>query len=159
MKWRRIGFFTHLIFATIGVADIIGAARTAPAIIAASMIATTLRVATPLTLGALCGIYCERAGVVNIAIEGMMLTAAFFGFLAAIYTNAYLTTNLPDLEGARVGISLAAGVLIAIASGGLMGVLHALLSVTYKVDQIISGTIINILAVGITGFLNRSLFF
>jgi ABC-type uncharacterized transport system permease subunit len=123
------------------------------------MIATTLRVATPLTLGALCGIYCERAGVVNIAIEGMMLTAAFFGFLGAIYTNAYLTTNLPDLEGARVGISLAAGVLVAIASGGLMGLLHALLSVTYKVDQIISGTIINILAVGITGFLNRSLFF
>ena len=55
--------------------------------------------------------------------------------------------------------SLVAGVVAAMLTGGLMGLLHAVLSVTYKVNQIIGGTVINILAIGITGFLNRQLFF
>lgn len=159
MQWRRFAFLILLIVAIIGAAVVLGAQSVAPALIAASMIATTLRVATPLTLGALSGIYCERAGVVNIAIEGMMLSAAFFGFLASIYTNAYVQGNLPQLEGARVALSLGAGVLSALLCGALLGVLHGLLSITFKVDQIISGIVINVLAVGITGFLNRALFF
>jgi simple sugar transport system permease protein len=113
--------------------------------------ATTIAVATPLTLGALAGVFCERAGVVNIGIEGMMLSSAFFGWLGAIYM--YHVFGLP------VGVSIWAGVLFAILSGMVMGLLLAVLSITYKVDQIIGGTVINILAVGMTGFLNRQLFF
>ena len=147
----RFGVIALIIVILVSVVVVIGGGQTPPAIIIASMIATTLAVATPLTLGALSGVYCERSGVVNIGIEGMMLSAAFFGWLAAIYLNSIL----------RVGPmpSLVAGVVAAVLTGGLMGLLLAVLSVTYKVNQIIGGTVINILAIGITGFLNRQLFF
>jgi simple sugar transport system permease protein len=105
--------------------------------VAGSMLATTLRFATPITLGALAGLFCERSGVVNIAIEGMMLSAAFGAFLIGSYTQ-----------------SLAIGMLAGMLTGGAMALLHAWLAVTFKVDQIVSGTVINILAVGLTGFLD-----
>lgn len=159
MEWRRYGLLVLLIVAIILAAVVIGAPQYAPALIAASMLATTLRVATPLTLGALSGLFCERAGVVNIAIEGLMLTAAFFGFIGSIYTNQFLTAIPGFDESARIGLSLGIGIVAAVLSAGLMALLHAVLSITYRVDQIISGTVINILAVGITGFLNRALFF
>jgi simple sugar transport system permease protein len=97
--------------------------------------ATTLRVATPLTLGAISGLFCERSGVVNIAIEGMMLMGAFSAFIVGVLTG-----------------SLWLGLLGAIVSAALLAALHALLSITFKVDQIISGTVVNILAFGITGY-------
>ncbi len=159
MQWNRFGAVLLIIVGIILLAVLIGAPQYAPVLIATSMLATTLRVAAPLTLGALSGIFCERAGVVNIAIEGMMLTAAFFGYLGSIYMNQALLANPAIGDSTRVALSLGTGILIAIFSGGMMGLLHAVLSVTYKVDQIISGTVINILAVGITGFLNRALFF
>jgi simple sugar transport system permease protein len=92
MQWSRFAFLIVLIVAIILAAVLLGAGSVSPAIIAVSMIATTLQVATPLTLGALAGVFSERAGVVNIAIEGMMLTAAFFGFLASISVNQWVTT-------------------------------------------------------------------
>lgn len=151
MDWRRFGLIALIIATLFGVVVLIGRVQIAPVIIITSMLATTIAVATPLTLGALCGIYCERAGVVNIGIEGMMLAAAFFGWLASIYMNTVFgMAPMPSLIG---------GVTFAILAGGLLGLLHSVLSVTFKVDQIISGTVINILAVGITGFLNRQLFF
>lgn len=106
-----------------------------------SILAITITKATPITLGALAGIACERTGVVNIGIEGMMLTAAFAGFMTGVFTHSLL-------------IALVA----ALASGALIALLHAVLSITFRVDQIISGTVINVLAVGITGYLNRQLF-
>jgi ABC-type uncharacterized transport system permease subunit len=106
-----------------------------------AMLAIAVSRSTPLVLGALSGVMCERSGVVNIAIEGMMLAGAFAGFYVGIYTR-----------------SLAWAVLAAVAVGVLLSGLHALLSIRFQVDQIISGTVINILAVGTTGFLNRSLF-
>jgi simple sugar transport system permease protein len=106
-----------------------------------SILAITITKATPITLGALAGICSERSGVVNIGIEGLMLTSAFTGFMAGVYTH-------------NLGIALVA----AIASGALMALLHAVLSITFRVDQIISGTVVNILAVGLTGYLNRQLF-
>jgi simple sugar transport system permease protein len=148
---RRFGFIGLIIVILIGVVVLVGAREVSPAVIITSMIATTISVATPLTLGALGGIFCERAGVVNIGIEGMMLASAFFGWLAAVYVNTIWSVGpLP---------SLFIGVLVAVLVGGLLGLLHAVLSVTYKVDQVIGGTVINILAIGITGFLNRQLFF
>ena len=151
MEWRRLGFIALIILILIGVVVLIGWGQVSPTVIVMSMLATTIAVATPLTLGALSGIYCERAGVVNIGIEGMMLSSAFFGWFAAIYLNT--------IWGVSAMPSLILGVVAAVITGGLMGLLHAVLSVTYKVDQIIGGTVINILAIGITGFLNRQLFF
>lgn len=151
MDWRRFSVMTLVVVSMFSVVILIGGAANDPLVIAVSLIATNIAVATPLILGALCGLYCERAGVVNIGIEGMMLGASFFGWLAAIYMNTIF--GMPPM------FSLVIGVLGAILSGGLFALLHAVLSITYKVDQIIGGTVINIMAIGITGFLNRQLFF
>jgi simple sugar transport system permease protein len=104
-----------------------------------SMLADGIRLATPIALGALAGILCERAGVVNIGIEGMMLVGAGIGFTASLYLQ-----------------NSTAGLLVAVLAAMSMAALHAVLSISFKVDQIISGTVINILAVGITGFTRRS---
>jgi len=151
MDWRRFGFILLIIIVLFGLVVLIGQVKSSPVVIITSMLATTIAVATPLTLGALSGVFCERSGVVNIGIEGMMLSSAFFGWLAAIYM--YHVFDFP------VGISITVGALFAVLSGMLMGLLLAVLSISYKVDQIIGGTVINILAVGLTGFLNRQLFF
>lgn len=102
----------------------------------------TLRAAVPLILGALSGILCERSGIINIGIEGMMLAGAFAGFVAKVATNHW-----PLL------LSLLFGVLIALVVGGLMGLLHATLSTRFKMDQIISGTVMIILATGFSSYL------
>lgn len=102
----------------------------------------TLRAAVPLILGALSGILCERSGIINIGIEGMMLAGAFAGFVAKVATNHW-----PLL------LSLLFGVVIALAVGGLMGLLHATLSTRFKMDQIISGTVMIILATGFSSYL------
>lgn len=151
MDWRRFSFIFLIIVILFGIVVLIGRTQSPPIIIITSMLATTIAVATPLTLGALSGVFCERSGVVNIGIEGMMLSAAFFGWLAAIYM-------FHAVEASK-WVSISIGLLSAILTGALMGLLLAVLSVTYKVDQIIGGTVINILAVGLTGFLNRQMFF
>ena len=102
----------------------------------------TLRAAVPLILGALSGILCERSGIINIGIEGMMLAGAFAAFVAKVATNDW-----PLL------LSLLFGVVIALAVGGLMGLLHATLSTRFKMDQIISGTVMIILATGFSSYL------
>jgi simple sugar transport system permease protein len=104
-----------------------------------------LALATPLALGALCGVLNERSGVVNIGIEGIMLTAAFVGYLVGF--------ALHDAIGS--GPAIALGIVAAVATGAVIGLLHAWLSVTVRTDQIIAGTIINIAAFGVTGYLNR----
>lgn len=101
--------------------------------------AQSVRLATPIAFGALSGVLCERCGVMNIAIEGMMLSAACLGFTAALYAQ-------------QIWI----GVLAAIIAGAAMAALHAALSIHGRVDQIISGTVINMLAVGLTGFIRRT---
>jgi general nucleoside transport system permease protein len=112
--------------------------------------------AAPIALGALCGVMNERSGVVNIGIEGMMLSAAFAGFLVA----GLVHQAMGPVEGwGPFGITpaLIAGVVAAIATGMLLSALHAWLSVTIQADQIISGVIINVAALGLTGYLNRLL--
>lgn len=102
----------------------------------AGLLRATLIRAVPITLGALSGVLCERAGVVNIAIEGMMLTAAM---VAAIFGS---------LAGLWVGL------LAGVFSGGLLAFVHAVLSIKYRTDQIVSGTVINIFSVGVTSFIS-----
>jgi simple sugar transport system permease protein len=104
-----------------------------------------LALATPLALGALCGVLGERSGVVNIGIEGIMLMSAFTGYLVGF--------ALHDSIGS--GRAIVLGIIAAIATGALVGLFHAWLAVTVRADQIIAGTIINIAAFGVTGYLNR----
>jgi len=103
--------------------------------------------AVPIAFGALCGVMCERSGVTNIGIEGMILTSAFVAFL----TGAYLHTVVGAPLAAIVGIGT------AIVAAMLLSTLHAWLSISIKADQIISGTVINILALGGTAFFNQLL--
>jgi ABC-type uncharacterized transport system permease subunit len=103
--------------------------------------------AVPIGFGALCGIMNERSGVVNIGIEGMMLTAAFVGFLF----GAYLHSTVGHVPAALIGIGA------AVIATMLLSTLHAWLSITVKADQIISGTVINILALGGTAYFNQLL--
>jgi len=103
------------------------------------LVKDSVRLATPIMLGMLAGVMCERCAVINIGIEGMMLTAAAVGYMVSLYTqNMWL------------------GLLAAVLSGGVMATLHALLTIQFLVDHIISGTCINILAVGISGYIRAA---
>lgn len=95
----------------------------------------TVQKALPITFGALCGLLCERAGVVNIAIEGMLLSGAFTGAVVGSATG----NNVVGLVAAAI-------------VGGLLGGMLAVLAIRYRMDQIIAGTVINIFAAGLTSF-------
>ncbi|HEX5823205.1 MAG TPA: ABC transporter permease [Candidatus Limnocylindrales bacterium] len=112
-----------------------------------------LALAAPLALGALCGVMNERSGVVNIGIEGMMLASAFAGWFAASVAFQSMGKSEPG-EFFGVTPPLLIGLVAAILTGVVLSAIHAWLSITVRADQIISGTIINIVAVGITGYLN-----
>ena len=101
-----------------------------------ALFAAMLRFATPLLFGALGGIVSERSGVVNIGIEGMMLTGCYFG-----------------IYGADIGGSWVIGLLVAMVAGGVLALVHAVFSITLRADQIVGGVAINLLALGITGYL------
>jgi general nucleoside transport system permease protein len=100
-----------------------------------ALLSATLVWATPLTFAAIGGMICERSGVVNIGLEGMMLAGAFFGAL-----------------GADKFSSWAMGLLCAGIAGGAFALVHAYMSIHLRADQIVSGTAINFLALGVTGY-------
>lgn len=106
-----------------------------------SMLESTLLRSVPITLGALSGVLCERSGVINIAIEGMFLAGAFTG----------------SLVGSASG-SLWVGLLSGAFIGALLAWLLAVLSIRYRVDQIVAGVVINIFAAGLTAFLSARIF-
>lgn len=107
-------------------------------IINIGLFASTIRMATPIALAAIGGIFSERVGIVNIGLEGMMLMGAFSGVAVSFYTrNPWL------------------GVLASIVIGGLLGLVHAILTITFKGDQIVSGTGINIFALGFTAYMSQ----
>ncbi|MFL5664275.1 MAG: ABC transporter permease [Ktedonobacteraceae bacterium] len=97
---------------------------------------STLQFAALLLLPALGGVISERSGVVNIAMEGMMLTGAYAGVMSALATH-----------------SVIGGVIGAMIAGGLMALVHAIVSINFKADQIVSGIAINIAALGLTNYL------
>jgi ABC-type uncharacterized transport system permease subunit len=101
----------------------------------ASLIASMLVFATPLTFAALGGMFSERSGVVNIGLEGMMLMGAFWGIWGADKTGSWVW-----------------GVGIAMLSGGLLALVHAFFAIHLRADQIVGGVAVNFLALGITGY-------
>ena len=101
-----------------------------------ALFGAALRFATPLLFASLGGLFSERSGVVNIGLEGMMLTGAFFAIWGADVTGNWIT-----------------GLAIGIASGGVFGLLHAFFSITLRADQIVGGTAINLIALGLTTYL------
>ncbi|MGM0508002.1 MAG: ABC transporter permease [Fusobacteriota bacterium] len=106
-----------------------------------SLIFGTIRQAAPLLITAIGGIFSEITGVVNIGLEGMMLIGAFSGAVASYYTG-----------------SAVMGVIFAMIAGGLLALIHAILSVKYKGNQVVSGVAINLFAAGFTVFMLRILF-
>jgi ABC-type uncharacterized transport system permease subunit len=135
---RGVNALLGLSFGLIVLAALIAAAANS-SIDLVGMIKDSVRLATPITLGMLAGVMCERCAVINIAIEGMMLTAAALGYMASLYAQ-----------------NMWVGLAVAILAGGLMAALHAFLSIRFMVDQIISGTVINILAVGVSGYIRKA---
>ena len=102
------------------------------------LFAAALRMATPIVFGSLGGIFSERVGITNIGLEGMMLTGAFAGVAVCYFTgNPWL------------------GILGAILAGALLGLLHAILTVKFIGNQIVSGVSINIFAMGFTAYMSQ----
>ena len=116
----------------------------------------TVAAAIPVALAALCGVVSERSGVVNIGLEGIMLVAAFVAWISGVVAVAILGPGEPT---AIFGITLPLiiALVAALISGMILAALHAYLSISLRADQIISGVIINIAAVGLTGYLNTSI--
>ena len=110
-------------------------------VLTGGLLASTLRFATPLAYAAMGGILCERSGVVNIGLEGMMLVGAFFAVWGSIWSGSWVV-----------------GLLMAMLSGGLLAVIHGVFSIHLRADQIVSGFAVNLLALGLTGYLYSSIY-
>ena len=114
-----------------------------------SLVASTIRLATPLVLAALGGLFSERSGVINIALEGKMLAGAF---TAAAVTYAADT---------RLGMGTASpwvGLLGGMIAGLFIAAIYAVSCIKFKADQVVSGAAINILMLGVPGFLSGAFF-
>lgn len=106
-----------------------------------TLVSLTLVFTTPLLFASLGGMFSERSGVVNIGLEGMMLMGAFFGAWGADKTDSWI-----------------GGLFVAVAGGAALALVHAYFSIHLRSDQIVSGTAINFLALGITGYLYNDIY-
>ncbi len=116
-----------------------------------ALLASAIRLTVPILLTALGAVFSERGGVFNIGLEGTMIMGTFFG-AAVTYVSAQALAG----SGAAALPYLApiAGMLAAMVAGTLFSLIHAVVSVTFRVDQLISGVALNLLAVGLARFLN-----
>src|SRR6476646_4912348 len=114
-----------------------------------SLIASTIRLATPLVLAALGGLFSERSGVINIALEGKMLAGAF---------TAAAVTYAADKELHLGNASPWVGLLGGLLAGLFIAMIYAVSCIKFKADQVVSGAAINILMIGIQGFLSGAFF-
>ncbi len=116
-------------------------------------LAQTLLRMTPIAFAGLCGLVCERAGVTDIGIEGKMLMSAMVGYGVNLLVYQWLLPTMPQESAANTARIIA--LIAAVVSALPLSALHAWVSINIKADQIISGTVINILAIGITGYIYR----
>ncbi|MCP3911161.1 MAG: ABC transporter permease [Actinomycetia bacterium] len=114
----------------------------APVTNVTNLLDESLVLATPIALGSMTGLWCERSGIINIGIEGMMLASAGVGFTTFAVLGAASSTGW-----------LWFSILVAILTGGLLAGLHAVLSIRFGINQIVSGVVVNLFALGFTGFL------
>jgi len=110
------------------------------------MLPSTFMIVSPILIAAIGGMICERAGVVNIALEGLMALGAMTAAVCHV------------LMESQIGFSVPLSLLLAAIVGGLFSLIHAFASITLRADQIISGTGINLLANGVTVFVCQLLF-
>jgi ABC-type uncharacterized transport system permease subunit len=137
---RRFGGFAiasgALGFAIAYFATVSSLGKLESVVVWSALFAAMLRFATPLAFASLGGMFSERSGVVNIGLEGMMIMGAFFGIMAADKLDSWWL-----------------GLLVGILAGGAAALVHAVWAIHLQADQIISGTAINFLAYGLTGYL------
>src|SRR5450759_1525995 len=112
-----------------------------------------MNAAAPLALAALCGVFCEQSGIVNIGIEGTMLASAFTAWVVGVAVNPMFAAAPSDIFGITIPLLIALAAAVGVAV--VISALHAWLSISLRADQIISGTIINIAAFGVTGYLDQ----
>ncbi|MBI3098624.1 MAG: ABC transporter permease [Planctomycetes bacterium] len=115
-----------------------------------ALVPATIQAATPLLFAALGGLISERAGIVNLALEGMMLAGAFAGACAAIL--------LHDAVPGHPAAAAAGAVMAALVAGALVALLHAAACITFRADQVVSGIALNMLVLGLTVFFSQSIF-
>src|SRR3990172_10540964 len=123
-------------------------------LVSLALIASAIRVTMPILLTALGAVSSERGGVVNIGLEGIMIMGTFFGAVG----NYFFAQAFPSLVARAPDVAPAAGVLAAVLAGVVFALIHAVVSVTFRVNQIISGVALNLLAAGLARFLNILLF-
>jgi simple sugar transport system permease protein len=141
---KRLGWFAIGVgfLGTVGALWAQGVDQTTlEAVVTGGLLASTLRFATPLAYAAMGGIFCERSGVVNIGLEGMMLMGAFFAVWGSVWSGSWVV-----------------GIAMAMISGGLLAFVHGVFSIHLRADQIVSGFAVNLLALGLTGYLYSSIY-
>jgi simple sugar transport system permease protein len=136
---RKVGI-EAIVLALLAVAAAVASAKSAVPTLESvftwsALVAATLRYATPLLFAALGGVISESGGVINIGLEGMMLMGCFWGIYGADLLHSWVW-----------------GILVAMIAGGLLALLHAFFSIHLRANQIVSGTGINFIALGITGY-------
>lgn len=150
-KYVKSPGFKRLIFIALGalfVLSVVGAITGTEELTRRGTSGAALRLAIPIMLAGLGGLYSERAGIVNIGLEGMMIMGTWFGAWGAFFEP--LSSILPfDIPGGPAW----EGVLLGIIGGAIGGLIHAVATVTFNVDHIVSGVAINILALGGMRFL------
>ncbi len=138
-RYRAASPATRMLIAGLGLMLVLSIARIitgADDLTSSGTISSTMRVATPILLAGLAGLWAERAGIVNIGIEGMMILGSWLGGFGAWHWGSW------------------AGIALAVVGGALGGLLHAVATVRFNVDHVVSGIAINILAAGITEYMS-----
>ncbi|QCR18626.1 ABC transporter permease [Agrococcus sp. SGAir0287] len=150
---RRVGLWLPVVFGVVAVVAFLVWAGATKSIPLPGLLVLTVGLAAPLIFGALGGVISERVGVVNIAIEGQLLSGAF---AAAVTSSAIAAGPVGQMGAVGVLVAGAGGILAAMLAAVLVSMVLAAFSIKYYVDQVIVGVVLNVLVLGLTNFLYSS---